>query len=78
MQELLLEGSLAAIHQAVLDRKISVREIATWYINRIQTSSKLAGLNAVRTLAPHALETARQLDDEVASGRIRGPLIDQV
>ena len=31
-------------------------------------------LNAIRTIAPDAIEVARQLDDEIASGRIRGPL----
>jgi amidase len=74
MQDLLLEGSLAAIHHAVLNRKISVVDTATWYLERIQTSSAPAGLNAVRVVSPQALENARQLDNEVASGRIRGPL----
>jgi amidase len=31
-------------------------------------------LNAVRVLSPHVLDHARQLDEELASGRIRGPL----
>ena len=31
-------------------------------------------LNAIRTIAPDALDVARQFDDEIASGRIRGPL----
>lgn len=74
MQDLLLDGSLAAIHQAVLNRKFSVREIATWYIDRIEAFGKSEGLNAVRVLSPRVLETAKQLDNEVSSGRIRGPL----
>src|SRR5690242_4531781 len=71
MQDLLLDGSLTAVHQAIVDRKISVSEIAAWYAKRINA---LAGLNAVRVVSSQALENARQLDNEVASGRVRGPL----
>lgn len=74
MQELLLGGSLAAIHQAVLDKKISVREITDWYVDRIDSFGRSTGLNAVRSVSPRALEDARKLDDDLSSGRVRGPL----
>ena len=53
MQDLLLDGSLTAVHQAIVDRKISVSEIAAWYAKRINA---LAGLNAVRVVSSQALE----------------------
>jgi amidase len=74
MQELLLGGSLAAIHQAVLDKKISVREITDWYVDRIDSFGRSTGLNAVHSVSPRALEDARKLDDDLSSGRVRGPL----
>ncbi len=74
MQDLLLKGSLSAIHQAVLDKKLSVREIARWHLDRVEALGRLVGLNAVRLVSPHALDDAKKLDDDVAAGRIRGPL----
>lgn len=74
MNDLLSQGSLAAIHQAVLDRRISVSEIAVWYLSRVEAVGMKRGLNAVRVVSPVALKDARQLDEEIAAGRIRGPL----
>jgi amidase len=74
MQDLLLNGSLLAIHQAVLDKKLSVREIARWHLDRVEALGRSVGLNAVRVVSPHALDDAKKLDDDVAAGRIRGPL----
>jgi len=54
MQDLLLQGSLATIHRAVLEKEVSVREIAKWLIDRIEKNSSLARLNTVRVLSPHA------------------------
>jgi len=75
MEELLLNGSIASIHQAIVAKKFSVREIAGWYLDRIEALDRSGpSLNAVRTIAPAAIDTARQLDAEIASGRLRGPL----
>ena len=75
MEELLLDGSLGSIHRAIAAKKISVNEIARWYLARIEAlDGSGPKLNAIRTIAPDALDVARQLDNEVASGRIRGPL----
>jgi amidase len=75
MEELLLDGSLGAIHRAIVAKKISVGEITKWYIARIEALDRSGPcINAIRTIAPDAIEVARQLDDEIASGRIRGPL----
>jgi amidase len=75
MEELLLGGSLGSIHQAIIAKKISVNEIAKWYLARIEAlDGSGPKLNAIRTIAPDVLDVAHQLDSEVASGRIRGPL----
>ena len=75
MEELLLDGSLGSIHRAIVAKKASVSEIAKWYLARIEELDRSGTkLNAIRTIAPDALHVARQLDDEIASGRIRGPL----
>ena len=72
IESVLLSGSLAELRKAILDRELSVAEAANWYINRIETCG--AALNAVRSLSPQALDHARQLDDDIAAGRVRGPL----
>jgi amidase len=75
MEELLLDGSIGAIHRAVVAKKISVREIASWYLVRIEALDRSGpSLNAIRVVAPDALDVARQLDEEISSGRVRGPL----
>jgi len=75
MEELLLGGSLSSIHQAIIAKKISVNEIAKWYLAQIEAlDGSGPKLNAIRTIAPDVLDVAHQLDSEVASGRIRGPL----
>ena len=56
-------------------KQFPVSEIAKWYLARIEAlTGPVLRLNAIRTIAPDALDVARQFDDEVASGRIRGPL----
>jgi amidase len=72
IESVLLSGSLAELRKAILDRELSVAEAANWYINRIETCG--AALNAVRSLSPQALDHARQLDDDIAAGRVRGPI----
>ncbi len=75
MEELLLNGSLGAIHRAIVAKKISVSEITKLYVARIEALDRSGpGLNAIRVIAPDALDVARQLDTEIASGQIRGPL----
>ena len=75
MEELLLDGSLGSIHRAIVAKKISVSEIAKWYLARIEALDRSGPkLNAIRTIAPDALDLARQFDNEIVSGRIRGPL----
>ena len=72
MEQILSSGSLSEIHKTILSRKISVSETVSWYISKIETIG--ATLNAIRSLSSRALDDARQLDEDIAWGRIRGPL----
>jgi amidase len=75
LEDVLLEGSVAAIRRAVGTKKVSIREIAAWYLARIEAFNRSGpALNAVRIVLPDVLEVARRLDDELAAGRDRGPL----
>ena len=75
MEDILAGGSLAAIGQALNERRLSVREAVGWYLKRIEALN-YAGpcLNAVREIAPDALDAAKRADDELAAGQRRGPL----
>jgi amidase len=75
MSDLLLNGSITGIGQAIRSRKISVEEMAGWYLQRIASIDRTGtALNAVREIAPDAMAIARRLDDELAAGKSRGPL----
>lgn len=72
MDEILLNGSVAAIRQAIAAKQLSVREVVGFYLARIERLNP--ALNAVRTVAPDALDLAKRIDDEMAAGRDRGVL----
>ena len=73
-----LDGLLAAatlidIQRLMENRELSAAELVTYYAARIRRYD-VGKLNAVMELNPRALETARELDAERASGTTRGPL----
>jgi amidase len=72
MEGLLETGSIADIGAAYRTRKISVAEAAQWYLARIAKLNP--DLNAVREVSTGALDDARAMDAELATGRDRGPL----
>jgi amidase len=75
MEDILASGSIAAIGEALDKRRVSAREVAGWYLARIAALNQAGpALNAVREVAPDALDVARRLDEELAAGRRRGPL----
>jgi amidase len=75
MEELLLRGTVAAIGEALTEKRISAREITRWYLARIERLNHAGpSLNAIRELAPDPLKQAEQVDKELADGRSRGPL----
>ena len=76
MDDLLLDGSLAAIHQAVLNRKISVSEIAAWFIKRIEAIGMKGGfaldVQAVCSGFVYALAVA---DNFIKAGQVKRALV---
>jgi amidase len=67
----LTNGSIADISALYQDRGISIRDAVGWFANRIES---YAQLNAVREISSCALDEAAVADEELARGRIRGPL----
>jgi amidase len=75
IDDVLLRGSIGEIGAALRGRRVSAAELVGWYRARIEAHDRGPhGLNAVRSLAPAALDAARTADAELASGRDRGPL----
>lgn len=72
---LLLKGSVAEIGAAYRSRKLSIAEAAAWFECRIEAlNQKGPKLNAIRQVSSRIAGEAHRLDEELASGRNRGPL----
>src|SRR5215467_13231398 len=67
-----VESSIHEMQTAMVERRVTAREIVRQYLTRIATYEDK--LNAVIVVNPHALEEAEALDRERAQGRVRGPL----
>ncbi len=75
MDDILESGSISAIGRALDERRLSARELAGWYLKRIESMNHSGvALNAVREVASDALEAAGRADDELAAGKRRSPL----
>jgi amidase len=75
MDDILEGGSISAIRRALDERRLSARELAGWYLKRIEAMNHSGqALNAVREVASGALEAAGRADDELAAGKRRSPL----
>ena len=71
----LIEASVPDIQMAIDDGLITSESLVQQYIHRIETFSESGpNLNAVISLNPDALETARALDAERVATGSRGPL----
>ena len=69
------ETTIAALQEAMRDGKLSAREIAERYIERIEKfDRKGARLNSVIELNPDALSIAAELDRERKTKGVRSPL----
>jgi amidase len=72
---LLLKGSIAEIGTAYRSRAVSVVEATAWYARRAEALNQQGPkLNAIRQTSLRLADDARRLDEELASGRDRGPL----
>jgi len=72
MVEDLLSKSLPEVAELISSRAISSVDLVETYLNRIEEFNP--ALNAVVTIAPNVLESARCCDSESARGNIIGPL----
>lgn len=69
------EITISQLQQDYKQRKYTVRDVVTWYLNRIDSLDKHGpALNSIITINPDALIIADQLDKELAAGKSRGPL----
>jgi amidase len=68
-------ASIADLEQAFATGKLSSEQVVKAYLKRIEAYDKHGpNINAVITLNPNALKTARALDAERKKGKVRGPL----
>ena len=75
MEDILASGSSRRSARRWTSRRVSAREVAGWYLARIEALNHAGpALNAVREIAPDALDVARRADANCAAGRRRGPL----
>ena len=70
-----VEKTITELQDAMAARTVSSRQLVVAYLARIAAYDQEGPrLNAMVTLNPRALDAAKALDDERASGRVRGPL----
>src|SRR5258707_11350570 len=67
-----VEAGIADMQRAMVDGRVTARELVRQYLTRIATYDKK--LNAVVTVNPNALREAEERDRERAQGKLRGPL----
>lgn len=71
----LLEFDINKLRQGYENQSYTVQDVVSYYLSRIEEiDHKGPTLNSVLEINPEALSIAKQLDDELASGKSRGPL----
>jgi amidase len=69
------EMTISKLQQGYKDRKYTIKDVVQVYLDRINEIDKNGPkLNSVIAINPDALQIADELDKEMASGIIRGPL----
>lgn len=75
IEGLLVAGSIAEIQAAYRARSLSVVDAVAFYLQRIKAVNRQGpAINAVRSVAPDALASARSADAALAAGRADGKL----
>jgi len=71
----ILEKSIEDIQRMLLDRNITIVDLARTFVNRIETIDRHGiSLNSIIQINPDIIQTAKKLDKELHSGKSRGPL----
>jgi len=69
------EMTITEIEQGYRDNKFTVSEVVAAYLDRINRIDKSgASLNSIIVVNPDALQVAAEMDKEISSGKMRGPL----
>jgi amidase len=69
------EMTISQLQEGYRNGNFTIKEVVTDYLTRIQSIDKNGPvLNSVIIVNPDALRIAEELDKEMASGRIRGPM----
>tara|TARA_Y100001972_G_C7660631_1_gene333168 strand:+ start:2139 stop:3713 length:1575 start_codon:yes stop_codon:yes gene_type:complete len=71
----LIEIDITALQKGYQDQSYTIQEVVRYYLERIESIDKQGpGLHSVLQVNPEAMEIAKELDLELASGKMRGPL----
>ena len=70
----LMDITIPELQQALEEGRVTSEELVQMYLDRIEAYDDSLDLNAIISINPDALETARELDAERAAGNVRGPL----
>jgi amidase len=69
------EITLSQLQEGYRSQRFTIENVTADYLQRIQAIDKSGpALNSILYVNPQALETARQLDEEMRQGKSRGPL----
>lgn len=69
------ELTISTYHERLVDGSMTTVDLVSWYLDRIADHSQGAGINAVVSTNPAALEAARQCDELLTTtGKIENPL----
>lgn len=75
VEQILAQGSIAQLRAQLTGRRVSAEEATAWYLSRIAAINQAGpAINAVREVSARAMQDARRVDQELASGLDRGPL----
>jgi amidase len=69
-----MELSIAQLHAAMSEGRLSSEQLTAWYLERIDRLDQRTGINAIVTLNPSALDDARALDARFARDGMQGLL----
>ena len=69
-----LEASIADIHRALREKRVTCRRLVELYLKRIEAYDQRTGLNAIVVVNPNALQRAQELDEEYVRSGVLRPL----
>jgi len=75
LKSYLEEMTISQLQQGYKEGKFTISQIVADYMTRIEAIDKKGpGLNSIICINPDAMQIARELDKEMAAGKLRGPM----